>query len=297
MEYQHIPVMMAEALKYLNIKESRNYIDCTLGGAAYTLAIARAIGKKGKVVAIDLDRAAIENARVKIKEAGLKNVVLVEDNFKNLKEIARKNFSKKEEIAGIVFDLGLSSFHLADSSRGFSFRSDAPLDMAFGSKIENSSVDIINNYSLEDLIRIFEDYGEEKYAYKIAREVVNYRKAQEIRTTQQLANIVTSQYPKRHHYKINPATKVFQALRIETNEEFKNLELALVGAQDVLRHTGRLVVVSFHSGEDRIVKKFLKDNENLMSLSKRPIAVSDQEASSNPRARSAKLRAAIKIVE
>lgn len=297
MEYRHSPVMLEEVLKHLNVKKGRNYIDCTLGGAGYTIAIAKIVGESGKVLALDLDAAAHKNAKRRIKEEALSNVILVEDNFKNLKKAVAANFSKEEEISGVVFDLGLSSFQLADDSRGFSFQSDAPLNMAFGKGVENSSQDIINNYSLEDLTRIFNDYGEEKHAYRIAQEIVLQRKKKEIATTKQLAEIVASKYPKRHYQRINPATKVFQALRMETNEEFRNLELALPGATDILNHTGRLVVVSFHSGEDRIVKRFIKNNKDLMTLSKRPIQTSEKELSINPRARSAKLRAAIKIIE
>lgn len=296
MQYQHTPVMLPEVLKHLNVKAGRNYVDCTLGGAGYTTAIARIAGKEGRVLALDLDPAALKNAKDKLKEEGLNNVTLVEDNFKNLKKVIEDNFSKDEEISGVVLDLGLSSFQLADEDRGFSFQTEAPLDMSFGRKTKNSSLNIINNYSQEDLTRIFKEYGEERYAYRIAKEIILQRRKTEIKTTKQLAEIVVSQYPKRHYYRINPATKVFQALRIETNEELKNLSLVLPQVKDVLNHTGRIVVVSFHSGEDRIVKHYFKNKTDLIPLTKRPEEASAEEKLSNPRSRSAKLRAAIKIV-
>lgn len=297
MTYQHIPVMLREVIKNLNVKEGQNYIDCTLGGAGYTIEIAKKVGPTGKVVALDMDKEAIKNAKKKIKEESLNNIELVRENFKNIDKVASKHFAKGEEISGVVLDLGLSSFQLSDKSRGFSFQHDAPLNMAFGEQAENRTEEIINEYSLEDLTDIFQEYGEEKHAYRIAKEIVFKRRKKKILTTTELAEIVKEAYPARSYHKIHPATKVFQALRMETNQEIENLKEVLPAATSLLKFKGRLVVVSFHSGEDRVVKRFFKDSEDLMAITKRPLVPREDEVKNNPRSRSAKLRAAIKINE
>src|SRR5680860_26768 len=297
MEYKHVPVMLKEVLYHLNVKPGGNYIDCTLGGAGYTVAIAKAVGKKGKVLALDMDPVAIKNAKNKIKEEKLENIVLVRSNFKNIEKVAAKHFKKKHDISGIVFDLGLSSFQLADTKRGFSFQHDAPLDMAFGKQSEKFTEDIVNRYKIEDLTKIFREYGEDKYAYKIAKAIILKRKEGRILNTLKLAELIKEQYPKRSHYRIHPATKVFQALRMETNQELDNLRMALPLVAKLLKYKGRLVTVSFHSGEDRIVKLFLKESEQLMAITKKPLLPSLEEQSRNPRSRSAKLRSAIKVEE
>lgn len=289
--------MLREVLENLNVKEGGNYIDCTLGGAGYTMEIAKRVGVKGKVVALDMDKEAIKNAKKKISEAGLTNIQVVNENFKNIEKVAKKYFEKGEEISGIVLDLGLSSFQLSDTSRGFSFQHDAPLNMAFGQKAENRTEEIVNEYSLEDLTDIFQEYGEEKHAYRIAKAIVIKRKKAKILTTKELAEIVKEAYPPRQYYKIHPATKVFQALRMETNQEIENLQQVLPAVAKLLKPKGRLVVVSFHSGEDRVVKRYLKDNSDLMAITKRPLVPEVDEIRDNPRARSAKLRSAIKISE
>lgn len=297
MSYQHIPVMLSEVLENLNVKVGGNYIDCTLGGAGYTIEIAKRVGEKGKVLALDMDKEAIKNAKQKISEAGLNNIQLVRENFKNIEKAVKKSFEKSDEISGIVMDLGLSSFQLADTSRGFSFQHDAPLNMAFGEQAENRTEEIVNEYSLEDLTNIFLEYGEEKYAYRIAKEIVIRRRTEKITTTKQLAEIVKDAYPPRKYHKIHPATKVFQALRMETNQEIENLKTVLPVAAKLLKAKGRLVVVSFHSGEDRVVKRFIKESNELMAITKRPLVPSEVETKDNPRARSAKLRSAIKITK
>lgn len=289
--------MREEVIKNLNVKPGRSYIDCTLGGAGYTIEIAKLVGDKGKVLALDMDEKAIKNAKAKIKDLGLNNIILVRENFKNINKVVAKHFKNNEEIAGIVFDLGLSSFQLEDPKRGFSFQEEAPLNMGFGKKSENSTIDIVNNYSLEDLNSIFEEYGEEKYSYRVAKAIVEKRKKKEISSTKELADIVKEVYPKRNYYKIHPATKVFQALRMETNQELDNLRLVLPRATEILKFKGRIVVVSFHSGEDRIVKNFFKDCKDLMPITKKPLRPEEKEEVENPRSRSAKLRSAIKINE
>lgn len=285
--------MLAEILEYLNPSAGQCYIDCTLGGAGYSIALAEKVGPTGKVLGIDLDELAINNAHRQLLEKKLKNVVLVNDNFKNLKTIAAENFPKG--VDGVVFDLGLSSAQLDDETRGFSFKGDRPLDMAFGPKNSRSTADIINEYSLLELTEIFREYGEERRAYQIAKAIVSSRKEKSLKTTGDLLSVIEKVVPFRHYSKINPATKIFQALRMETNEELTVLKEVLPEAVKILKPGGRLVVVSFHSGEDRIVKRFLKDNPEVKVLTKRPLVAQEEETAVNSRARSAKLRAAEKI--
>ena len=295
MTYSHVPVMLAEILKYLDPHPGQKFIDGTLGGAGYTLALAEKVGEQGKIIGIDLDELAINNASQEIKLRKLNNIVLVQDNFKNLKQVVAANFPAGANFAGIVFDLGLSSAQLDDEVRGFSFKGERPLDMAFGPINDNSTEQIINQYPLLDLVRVFRDYGEERRAYQIAKEIVAARRVKKLTTTADLVTVIEKAVPFRFRSKIHPATKIFQALRMETNQELKALEEVLPQAVDLLCPHGRLVVVSFHSGEDRIVKRFLKASGQLQVLTKRPDVPTTREIADNPRARSAKLRAAMKV--
>lgn len=295
MSYQHIPVMLSEILEYLNPQPGKKYIDCTLGGAGYTIALAKQVGSKGQVIAIDLDELAIKNAQVIIKEQKLENIILVNNNFKNLKTIITENFPDQKKFDGIVFDLGLSSAQLDDEVRGFSFKGERPLDMSFGPINETSTEEIINKYPLLELTRIFREYGEEKRAYYIAKAIVAERKNKRIKTTADLVATIEEAIPFRYRSKIHPATRVFQALRMETNEELASLQAVLPAAISLLKPQGRIVVVSFHSGEDRIVKRFFKNESGIRILTKRPLIPTEAETEANPRARSAKLRAAEKI--
>ncbi len=297
MIYSHVPVMLKEIISFLDPKPGGKFIDCTLGGAGYTTTIAQLVGEKGKVLAIDLDGLALKNAESLLKDKKIKNVILKESNFKNLDEVANSVFKEGTLFDGIVFDLGLSSAQLDDEARGFSFKGERPLDMSFGPENNISTENIINSYSLIELTNIFREYGEEKQAYRIAKKIVESRKKKRIKTTSDLTSIIEEIIPLRPWLKINPATKVFQALRIETNEELKVLEEALEKAEKLLKPGGKLVVVSFHSGEDRIVKNFLRDRKgkSFKILTKRPELPDNFEAGSNKRARSAKLRAAEKI--
>jgi 16S rRNA (cytosine1402-N4)-methyltransferase len=336
MEYKHIPVMLDEVIKYLDPKQGENFIDCTLGGGGYTLEIAKRVGENGKVLAIDLDENAVENVKSQIKNHKLKNIILANGNFKDLQNIIKgltpspspsQEKGSREEIKwdGIIFDLGLSSAQLADKSRGFSFQLDAPLNMEFGiGNLEfgsNSTKDIVNKWKQDKLEKIIREYGEERYAGRIARGIVEQRKIKPIITTGQLVEIIESVVPASYKYnhrksgarKIHFATRTFQALRIATNQELENLEIALPQAIDLLKTGGRIAVVSFHSLEDRIVKNFFKKESKdclcptefptcqcghkarLKILTKKPLLPSNVEIENNPRARSAKMRAAIKI--
>jgi 16S rRNA (cytosine1402-N4)-methyltransferase len=278
---------------------------------SYTSALAKAAGSDGKVLAIDLDEQAIKNTT----EKNLNNVILVQDNFSNLSSVIENNFESGVLFDGFVLDLGLSSFQLADIRRGFSFREDSPLDMSFDSKGDNGKTrGIINNYSAEELARIFFSFGEEKHARRIARGIVERRKLSRIETTGDLAEIVKKAIPRRlWSDRVHPATKTFQALRIAVNEELESLEKVLPQAMAALKSGGRIVIISFHSLEDRIVKDFFRaesrgcicppeiplcrcgHESSLKIITKKIVLPSEAEIKSNPRSRSAKMRVAEKI--
>lgn len=294
MVYNHVPVMLPEVLEYLAPRKGQKFIDGTLGGAGYTTALAKAVGEKGLVLSTDLDQLAIDNAKKKIEQLKLKNIVLVKDNFKNLDAIVKEKFPTGQKFDGIVFDLGLSSAQLDDEQRGFSFKSSGPLDMAFGAGGEVSTEEIINEYPLLELTRIFKEYGEERQAYRYAKAIVEARKFIRIKTTADLVSIIEKIFPPRFYHKIHPATKIFQALRVETNGELVSLVKVLPDAIELLKPGGKIVLISFHSGEDRIVKRFFKSRNDIKILTKRPLVPNDSEIIVNPRARSAKFRAAQK---
>ncbi len=314
MEYQHEPVMLREVLEYLNPAKGKFFIDCTLGGGGYTFALAERAGKEGRVLAIDLDEMAIENFKSKVESRKSKdNIILVQDNFRNLAEIVKNNFENEIKFDGIVFDLGLSSAQLADRNRGFSFQADAALNMAFGQGVKETT-HIINNYNQEELERIFREYGEERYAKSIARNIIKARTEKPIVRTGELVEIIRRSVPAVYkNKKIHFATRTFQALRIETNGELDNLEKVLSQAVGVLKEGGRIAVVSYHSLEDRIVKNFFRQESKeclcppdfpicscghkarFKILTKKAIEAPLEEINKNPRARSAKLRAAEKI--
>lgn len=294
--YSHIPVMLKEVLEYLSVKSGAKIIDGTLGGAGYTLALADLVGSGGKILAIDLDEMALNNARLTLKDLNLNNVVLVKTNFRNITQAVKDNFPAATKFQGIVLDLGLSSAQLEDQSRGFSFQGERPLNMAFGDSEINTAT-IINQYPVVGLTKIFREYGEERFAYQIAKKIVEVRSKKKITSTKELVDIILSSLPARFRAsRLNPATKVFQALRIATNQELESLQEFLPQALNLLAPGGRLVIVSFHSGEDRIVKNFFREHKSkeLDILNKKPLIPTAEEIAANPRARSAKLRAAQK---
>jgi len=300
MSYHHTPVMLPEVIEYLNPKTGEIIIDCTLGGAGYTLAIAQRVGEKGKVIAIDADEMAIENAKGKIENEKLSNIILVNENFKNLSAII--NQIGLEKVDGVVFDLGLSSAQLEDATRGFSFNSAATLNMEFGSRNQESRIrnteEIVNKFKPEELEKIIREYGEERFAKKIVGAIIKARQTKPIADSRELAAIISQAVPARYRYgRIHPATRTFQALRIATNDELTNLKVALPQAADALAAAGRLVIISYHSLEDRIVKWFLRERQNqgtVKILTKKVVTATKAEMKNNPRARSAKLRAAVK---
>ncbi len=307
----HYSVLKGEVIRFLQPQKNENFIDATLGDGGHTEAILQKNGPDGKVLAIDLDPEAIKKAKKRLAKYG-DRIIFAESNFKNLKEIIYDNgFST---INGIVLDLGFSRGELQDKRRGFSFLADAPLDMRFGREGGPKASDIVNEYEENKLKEIFKNYGEERYAGRISRAIVEYRKSKKIKSTGELVDIIKKAVPKSYlHQKIHPATRVFQALRIEVNEELENLKEVLPQAVEVLQSRGRLVVISFHSLEDRIVKKFFKiestacicpkevpickcgHEPSIQILTKKPITPSEEEIMENPPSRSAKLRVAQKI--
>ncbi len=311
--YHHTPVLLTEVMEYLDPKIGDRVIDATLGGGGYTFALAKSVGKKGSVIAIDLDEQALNHAKLKIDQESLTNIKLTHANFKDLASIAQEHFGKTPDISAVVFDLGLSSAQLEDRHRGFSFQADVPLDMAFGSLISSrETIRIVNESSVEDLVRIIGRFGEERFARPIARAIIKARAVQPLTTTGQLVAAIEKGIPPafRHRSRLHFATKTFQALRIATNRELENLSVALDSLQRIMKQGGRIAVVSFHSLEDRIVKNFFKQASRdclcppslpvcrcghtawLKIVTKKPITATVAEIKANPRARSAKLRVA-----
>jgi 16S rRNA (cytosine1402-N4)-methyltransferase len=280
----HIPVLLKETIEYLDINKNGNYIDCTLNGGGHTKEILKRT--KGKVLGIEIDKEIFE----KIKNENIERLVPVNDNYANLKNIVKEN--NFNDVNGILLDVGMSSYHIDQSKKGFSFQKDEPLLMNYSSEL--TAEEIINTYSEKDLERILKEYGEEKFARKISIQIIKDRP---IKTTFQLIETIKKATPGFYHKgRIHFATRTFQALRIEANKELENLEKVLPQALEVLKKGGILVAISFHSLEDRIIKNFFKDHvKEVKLLTKKPILPDEKEIKSNPRARSAKLRAIKKL--
>jgi len=318
----HLPVLQKEVIRYLDPKPGENFIDCTIGEGGHARAILKRILPNGKLLGVDRTPELIERLELRIKNKELSDrLILVCDNFVNLEKIVEKY--KFGPVHGILFDLGISSWHLEESGRGFSFLRDEPLVMRFGSslaenskfqipnskQIQNSNYqnskhvltaeEIINTWTENDIAKILKEYGEERFARKIATEIVKARKLKPIKTTFQLVEIIKKATPRWYHRrKLHPATKTFQALRIAVNDEVNSLKIALPAAFNVLTFQGRLAVISFHSLEDRIVKNFFREKakeKKAVLLTKKPITPESSEIVQNPKARSAKLRVLKKI--
>ena len=287
----HVPVMVTEAMEALNAHPGGWYVDCTLGAGGHTRAILERILPDGHLLGIDADPVAIEEARRALAAYG-DAVVLAHGNFANLGSICREQGF--EETDGMLFDLGISSVQLDTAERGFSFQREAPLDMRFDNTASPTAADIVNNYSEQDIARILWEYGEERYSRQIAHRIVQQRP---ILSTLRLAHIVQQVLGSRRG-RIHPATRTFMALRIAVNEELENLKLALDQTVSLLKAGGRLVVISYHSLEDRIVKQFMRARaaEHAFLLTTRKvIRPTTLECSSNPRSRSARLRVAERL--
>ena len=278
---QHIPVLYQEALDLLRVLPGQVYVDATLGGAGHTKGI---LEQGGLVIGLDQDPEAVDRARA-LNHPHLR---VYQANFRRLKEVLKE--AGVEQVAGILADLGVSSFHLEDPQRGFSYQKEGPLDMRMGTE-GPTAAEVVNTLPLEELYRILRDLGEEPQAYRIAKAIVEARLKARIRTTTELAEIVRRAVGFRRAG--HPARKTFQALRIYVNDELGALEEFLNQAKEVLAPGGRLVVIAFHSLEDRVVKRFFRES-GLKVLTKKPLTPSPEEMAENPRARSAKLRAAEK---
>lgn len=294
----HEPVLMNEVTEGLNPQSGENFIDCTLGDGGHAMEILRRAAPNGKVLAFELDKKAIAVAKERLKKDGLlKRVEIVNDNFRNLK----KYQDKLPRVHGILADLGLRSGQLEEGGGGFSFQKDEPLDMRFGTA-GTSAKEIVNKYAKSELELIFRKYGEERNAGGIAEKIIEARKIKPIKTTGELAEIILQFYRGKFHTDkevpwvggIHPATRIFQALRIEANDELGALQQLLKDGVEILSSGGRLMIISYHSLEDRIVKRFYRTSPHLVIKTKKPIKPGEAEAQKNKRARSAKLRIAIK---
>ncbi|HNV97475.1 MAG TPA: 16S rRNA (cytosine(1402)-N(4))-methyltransferase RsmH [bacterium] len=304
----HIPVLLDEVIKGLDLKENYNVIDATLGGGGHSEKILEKISPNGILIGVDLDDNAIKLARKKLNKFGSR-AILIKQNYTNLKKIIHEQYPNIQ-IHGILLDLGLSLYQLQDTSRGFSFLNDN-FSMKFDENSdEEDAQEIINSYSQEKLEKIFKEFGEEKLSSQIAREIVNYRNNSKIKTSKELAELIEKVYKKFYSKKskIHPATKVFQALRIYINKEFDNIRNFLRDAIEILETGGRLTVITFHSLEDRIVKQIFKDEAcdcicpknfpkcvcdhraRIKIINHKVIIPSEKEIIENPASRSAKLR-------
>ena len=305
MEFAHVPVLLAECIDFLKINPDGIYVDGTMGGAGHSLEIVKKLSKNGRLIGIDRDAEALNHSKNRLKDYS--NVTFVQDNHDNIKSILES--LQIEKVDGILLDLGVSSYQLDEPTRGFSYMHDAPLDMRMNKEDKFSAYDVVNKYSEEELTQIFYTYGEEKFSKKIAMKIVERRKVALIQTTFELVECIKSALPAAAlREKQHPAKRVFQAIRIEVNQELEYLKDCVKDSVLCLKPGGRLAIITFHSLEDRIVKKTYEDLEgkcicpkelpmcvcNRVSfgriVTKKPIESNENELKINPRARSAKLR-------
>ena len=309
MENKHIPVMLEEVKSYVPVNKELNIIDATFGGGGYSKIFLENFNI-GKLIAIDRDP--LSNFFAKKLTEKYKNFKLINGCFSEIDNlIANNDLDNKTQFDLIIFDLGLSTNQLEDPKRGFSFLSNSPLNMGMGNN-KKTVLDVINNYSENELANIFYKFGEEKFSRKIAKKIINARKIKDIKNTKELSLLIKQSY--KNNSKIDPATRTFQALRIYVNDELNELSKALEKSLNLLKIKGKIIIVSFHSLEDRLVKDFFNHNSGkrwrssrhypeladdgpitLKLITKKPIRPSDLETKINPRSRSAKLRVAEKI--
>jgi len=291
----HIPVLLKEVIEYLNPTSNENFIDATIGEGGHTKAILEKNGPAGKVLGIEVDPILYQKVKQRIKNT--ERLILVNDSYVNIEKIVKEK--QFQPVNGILFDLGMCSWQIDESKKGFSYLKDEPLDMRFSPESTLTAAEIVNFWEVDDLERILKDYGEEKYAKRIALAIKETRRKKRIVGTQELVEILKKALPKNYdNYRLHPAVRTFQALRIAVNNELENLKMGLTLAFKILAPQGKIVVISFHSLEDRIVKIFFRDNakqNTLKVLTKKPITSSQEEIKNNIRSHSAKLRAAIKI--
>jgi 16S rRNA (cytosine1402-N4)-methyltransferase len=292
-EPQHVPVLLEASLEYLNVRRGGVVCDATLGYAGHSSAIARRLGPEGKLIAFDRDEQAMARAKVRLaalaEELGseMPTVEFVPRAFSEIAEVI-----EPRSLDGLLADFGVSSMQLDEAHRGFSFRADGPLDMRMDPRSELTAEQVVNQADEEDLANLIYEYGEERRSRRIARAVV---RARPIATTAELARVVSAAAPSMKGDKIHPATRTFQALRIRVNDELGEIQSLLKSAESLLKVGGRVVLISFHSLEDRLVKDKFKESDGLVVLTKKPVVASEEESLRNPRSRSAKLRAAEKI--
>lgn len=287
----HRPVLLKEVMEVLNIREDGIYLDATAGGGGHSMEILRRLSDSGVLICSDRDTSSVERLRTRFDD---KRVLIKRSTFSGIP--VELLSSQIKHVDGVLFDLGLSMYQLRDMDRGFSFDSEARLDMRMDRSIAISAWDVVNGFSQKEIEKILKDYSDERYYRKIARVIVNRRRREKINTCRELASLVAGVYGRRG--KIHPATKTFQAIRIAVNDEIEELRHGLKNAMEILSRGGRLCVISYHSIEDRVVKHFMRDMSKdnvLRSLTKKPITPSRDEVRSNPAARSAKLRGAEKI--
>ncbi len=309
MNFEHKPVLLKETIDGLNILEDGIYVDGTIGGAGHSIEIVKRL-KTGKLIGIDQDINAIKKSREVLRE-NLDKVILVQDNYSNIEKILMDLDIKK--VDGILLDIGVSSHQLDEGSRGFSYHQDAPLDMRMNLDKEFSAWDVVNRYSKEDLERIIWDYGEERWAKRIAEFIVIERKNYPINTTLQLVDIIKKAIPKKFRMDSHPAKKTFQAIRIEVNNELNVLSDTIPKMVRLLNKNGRICIITFHSLEDRIVKnsfnELAKDcicpkefpictcnkEKEIEVITRKPIIPNEEEIRENPRSRSSKLRIGMRV--
>lgn len=304
MEFNHIPVLLKECIEELKIKEDGIYVDGTMGGAGHSIEIVKRLSEKGLLIGIDRDGDAINVAKDRLKK--FKNVEYYNDNHDNI-----KNILNGRKVDGILLDLGVSSYQIDDESRGFSYTKETNLDMRMDKTQNLTAEKVINTYLEDDLANIIFEYGEERFARKIARNICEYRKEKDIKTTKQLVEIIEKSIPYKEDG--HPAKRTFQAIRIEVNNEIKPLYNTITDSIECLKQGGRLCVITFHSLEDRAVKKAYADNIGKCTcpkdlpycicgnkkmgeiITKKPIIPTKEEIEKNPRSKSAKLRVFEKI--
>ncbi len=310
MIFEHKSVLLNEIIKNLSIKEDGTYVDATLGGAGHALEVCRHLSEKGHFIGIDQDEDAIESSKLRLKDY-MDRVDIVKSNYVNIKNILES--LNVDKVDGIYIDLGVSSYQLDNAERGFSYRFDSALDMRMDKSLDITAQDIVNDYSEQELYRIIKNYGEDIFAKNIAKHIVIARKEKRIESGLELVEIIKRAIPKKFQITSgHPAKRTFQAIRIELNKELEVLENSLETMIDLLKPNGRLLVISFHSLEDRIVKNIFKRCENPCTcpknfpvcvcgnkskgkvLMRKPILPSEEESEANPRAKSAKLRIFVK---
>ncbi len=304
-EFKHYTVMKNEAVDALDCQNGKIYVDCTLGGGGHSELILNRISPDGRLIAFDIDQDAINAASERLKN--YQNLTIVKNSYTNIKQ-ALKDLGIEKITGGVLFDLGASYHQLTKQERGFSFLKEAPLDMRFNMDSDFTAFDVVNNYKEDELVKIFSEYGEERFSKRIAKAIIEKRKLKPINSTTELAQLIVESTPKIKS-SIHPATRVFQAIRIEVNQELQNVKNTLNDVLDILDFGAIISVISFHSLEDRIVKQIFKYHSTrchceknqmichcpppiLELVNKKPIMATDEEIKENPPSRSAKLRIA-----